>query len=102
MLGLVLLGLSWPVAVILPMTVYTAGVGLTLPPSQASAMTPFPDRAGAASSLLGIMQMGFAALVGIALGHGLGARAWPLALAVAASGTSAFVLFVLTRAARRI
>jgi MFS transporter, DHA1 family, multidrug resistance protein len=100
MLALVLAGLPWPVAVIMPMTLYAAGVGLTLLSSQASAMTPFPERAGAASSLLGIVQMGFAALVGIALGHALGERAWPLAAAVAASGTLAFALFLLSRGAR--
>ena len=38
-----------------------SGVGLTMPQAMASAMMPFPDRAGAASSLLGICQMSFAA-----------------------------------------
>lgn len=96
MLALVLAGPFSPLAVVLPMTLYTAGVGLTLPSAQASAMTPFPDRAGAASSLLGIFQMGFAALVGIALGHALGEKAWPLAAAVAASGALAWALFRLS------
>jgi DHA1 family bicyclomycin/chloramphenicol resistance-like MFS transporter len=100
MLLLVLAGLPWPFAVILPMTLYTAGVGLALPPAQASAMTPFPERAGAASSLLGIFQMGFAALVGIGLGHALGGEPWPLPAAIAASGVLAFVLFFLTRGVR--
>lgn len=102
MLALVLAGLPWPFAVILPMTLYTAGVGLTLPPSQASAMTPFPERAGAASSLLGILQMGFAALVGIGLGHALGSEPWPLPAAIAASGVLAFALFFLTRGLRAV
>ena len=78
----------------------SAGVGLTLPPAQASAMTPFPERAGAASSLLGIFQMTFAALVGIGLGHALGAEAWPLPFAVAITGTLAFALFHLSGRAR--
>jgi DHA1 family bicyclomycin/chloramphenicol resistance-like MFS transporter len=102
MLALVLAGLTSPFAILLPMTLYAAGVGLALPPSQASAMTPFPERAGAASSLLGIFQMGFAALVGIAVGHALGAEAWPLAAAIAASGVLAFALFFLTRGARAV
>lgn len=100
MLALVLAALPSPWAILLPMALYTAGVGLTLPSAQAAAMTPFPERAGAASSLLGIFQMGFAALVGVALGHALGTKAWPLAFAVAASGSLAFALFVLTRRAR--
>jgi DHA1 family bicyclomycin/chloramphenicol resistance-like MFS transporter len=63
-------------------------------------MTPFPERAGAASSLLGIVQMSFAALVGIALGHALGSETWPLPLAVAASGAAALTLFLASRRAR--
>src|SRR3954447_4349298 len=100
MLALVLAGVPSPFAVILPMTVYTAGVGLTLPPAQASAMTPFPERAGAASSLLGIFQMSFAAIVGIGLGHALGREAWPLPLIVAITGTGALALFYLSRRVR--
>jgi MFS transporter, DHA1 family, multidrug resistance protein len=102
MLALVLVGLPWPVAVVLPMTLYAAGVGLSLPSSQASAMTPFPERAGAASSLLGICQMSFAALVGFGLGHVLGHEAWPLPAAIASAGVLAFALFALTRGVRAI
>lgn len=100
MLGLVLAKVPSPLAIILPMTVYSAGVGLTLPPSQASAMTPFPERAGAASSLLGIFQMSFAALVGVALGHGLDREPWPLPFIIALMGVLALVLFVFSRQAR--
>ena len=56
------------------MAIYALGVGLTMPQAMASAMMPFPDRAGAASSLLGICQMTFAALLGIASGRRSGAR----------------------------
>ena len=55
--------------VLAPMVVYMAGIGLTLPSSMAGAITPFPDRAGTASSLVGFTQMTFAALVGIMVGH---------------------------------
>ena len=41
---------------------------------------PFPDRAGAASSLLGICQMSFAAMLGIVLGQNLDGSALPLPL----------------------
>jgi DHA1 family bicyclomycin/chloramphenicol resistance-like MFS transporter len=100
MLALVLLRVPSPAAVVGPMALYTAGVGLTLPSSQAAAMTPFPERAGAASSFIGIVQMSFAALVGIALGHALGREAWPLPVAVAASGAAALTWFRGTRRAR--
>ena len=38
--------------VLVPMVVYMAGVGLALPQSMAGALTPFPERAGAASSVV--------------------------------------------------
>jgi DHA1 family bicyclomycin/chloramphenicol resistance-like MFS transporter len=55
--------------VLAPMMVYMAGIGLTLPSSMAGAITPFPERAGTASSLVGFSQMTFAALVGVMVGH---------------------------------
>jgi DHA1 family bicyclomycin/chloramphenicol resistance-like MFS transporter len=75
--------------VLAPMVLYMAGVGLSLPQSMAGAITPFPDRAGTASSLLGFTQMTFAALVGIAVGHLVernpNALAWSIAFMGAAS-----------------
>lgn len=102
MLGLVAAGVPSSLAVTVPMTLYTAGVGLALPSTQASAMAPFPERAGAASSFLGICQMSFAALVGVGVGHALGASPLPLPAAVAAIGLSAWMLFRLTRQVRRV
>src|SRR3546814_10783316 len=57
------------------------GTGLGLPNAQAGAIGPFPHMAGSASALLGFFQMGFAALVGIAVGHGSGSS--PLAMIAA-------------------
>ena len=46
MLRLVALGPKSPAAVVVPMMVYLFGVGLLMPQSMASAMKPFPERAG--------------------------------------------------------
>jgi DHA1 family bicyclomycin/chloramphenicol resistance-like MFS transporter len=100
MAALMAAGISSPIAVLLPMALYTCGVGLTLPPSMALAMAPFPDRAGAASSFLGLCQMGCAALVGAGVGSLLGASAMPMALAIATTGTLALILFWTTRRIR--
>ena len=70
--------------VLAPMVVYTAGVGLTMPQSMAGALTPFPDRAGAAASLLGFVQMTFGAMVGIGVGQTLNHGSWALTIAIAA------------------
>lgn len=48
---------------VLPMTVYSTGMGLVLPNAMAVALRPYPDIAGTASALLGFVQM---ALSGIA------------------------------------
>lgn len=101
MLLLVLFGPRTSLAITLPMAVYSAGVGLVMPQSMAAAMGPFPDRAGAASSLLGICQMSFAALVGAGLGQALGSSALPLPLVVAVTGALALALFGASRQARR-
>jgi MFS transporter, DHA1 family, multidrug resistance protein len=97
----VLAGVPSSLAVTLPMALYAAGVGLTMPQAMASAMMPFPDRAGAASSLLGICQMTFAALVGIGLGQTLGASPLPLPAAVAAAGLLALAIFQGSAPARK-
>lgn len=68
MLGAVLAFPGTPWSITLPMVAYSAGVGFSLPQSMAGAMMPFPERAGAVSSLLGMLQMGFAAVIGTIVG----------------------------------
>jgi MFS transporter, DHA1 family, multidrug resistance protein len=94
MLTAMAFGPGWPFEVILPMAIYAMGVGLVLPQSSASSMMPFPDRAGAASSLLGLIQMSFAAIVGGGLGAVTSALFMPLFITVLGSAT----LFVFGRA----
>ena len=79
---------------------YMAGMGMALSQAQAGALLPFPDRAGAASSLVGVITHSTAALVGAALGHVLGQTAWPLAIAMALAGSLALLLWFLVRAGR--
>jgi DHA1 family bicyclomycin/chloramphenicol resistance-like MFS transporter len=88
-------------SVILPMMIYMIGVGLTLPQAQAAAMMPFPERAGTASSLMGIAQMGTAAAVGIGVSATLGGTGFALAAIIAALGLAATLVFRASREARR-
>src|SRR3984957_8014973 len=83
------------------MTIYLAGMGLALPQTQAAALTPFPDRAGTASSLLGFAQQSSAAITAVGIGQYLGQSAWPVAGTIAASGCMSLVIWVLTRNVRR-
>ena len=51
---------------LLPMLVFLFGMGLANPTGTALTMTPFGERAGSASALLGFMQMAVAALAIVA------------------------------------
>ena len=94
------LGLTSALSLVLPVAVYLAGLGMVLPQALAGALTPFPERAGAASSLFGFIQQSAAALCGAGVGWMLGQNAWPLAGAVAAMGCSALAIWLTTRALR--
>ena len=94
-------GIGLPTALVMAMSLYLAGMGLVLPQAQAGALLPFPDRAGAASSLVGLTQQTAAAILGAFLGHLLGKTAWPLAASVATVGCLALVVWALTRQVRR-
>jgi len=97
----VALGLTSALSLVLPVAIYLAGLGMVLPQAIAGAMTPFPDRAGAASALLGFIQQCAAALCGAVVGWLLGENAWPLAVVVAAMGFATLAIWLSTRALRR-
>lgn len=100
MLACVASGFGGALGVVGPMALYACGVGLTMPQSQAAAMMPFPDRAGAASSFTGLCQMLLSGCVGLLVGHLLEASALPLPLVMSAIGVAALVLFRASAAAR--
>jgi MFS transporter, DHA1 family, multidrug resistance protein len=93
-------GLPNAVWLVAAMAVYLAGLGLAMPQAMAGALTPFPDRAGTASSLMGFVQQTVAAIVAAVVGDYLGRSAWPVAGVVAAMGCLAFLLWALTRRLR--
>ena len=90
-------GVAWLVA---GMTIYLAGMGLAMPQTMAAALTPFPDRAGTASSLLGFSQQSCGAIAAAAIGAYLGRSAWPVAGTIAAMGCLAFFIWATTRKVR--
>jgi DHA1 family bicyclomycin/chloramphenicol resistance-like MFS transporter len=99
--AMVLLSLFAPksvLSVIIPMAFYTGGVGFIMPQSMAGAMQPFSDRAGAASSLLGLIQMSSAAIAGVVVGHALEyAPQWPLPIGIASLAFASIAVFLSTR-----
>jgi DHA1 family bicyclomycin/chloramphenicol resistance-like MFS transporter len=100
MVAAVAFGFMSAMSLVLPMAVYLAGLGMVLPQGIAGAMTPFPERAGAASSLFGFIQQTAAAVCGAAVGWFLGQSAWPLALGVAVMGFATLGLWLATRRLR--
>jgi DHA1 family bicyclomycin/chloramphenicol resistance-like MFS transporter len=101
MLGCVLAGFGNPWTITAPMVLYAAGVGFSLPQSMAGAMMPFPERAGAVSSLLGILQIGSAAFSGAAVGALIDRGPIVLVGAVAFFGFLALAILPLIRRAVR-
>jgi len=85
---------------VVAMAVYLAGLGLSMPQAMAGALTPFPDRAGTAASLMGVVQQMAAAIVAALVGDYLGRSAWPLAGVVAVMGCLTFLAWLLTRRLR--
>ena len=100
MVAAVAFGLTSAASIVLPVAVYLAGLGMVLPQGIAGAMTPFPERAGAASSLFGFVQQTAAALCGAVVGWYLGQSAWPLAVGVAAMGCATLALSLMTHGVR--
>jgi DHA1 family bicyclomycin/chloramphenicol resistance-like MFS transporter len=100
MMLVLMLGIHHVAAIVGPMAVSTCGLGLLFPQAIAGALNPFPDRAGAASSLIGFIQQTFAAAVSAAIGFSLGSSAWPMAATIAALGVLTFTLWLTSRRAR--
>jgi DHA1 family bicyclomycin/chloramphenicol resistance-like MFS transporter len=99
MLGFVLVGTisrdAWGVAAIVgPMVCYMIGTGITMPNAQAGAIGPYPRIAGAASALMGFLQMAIAALAGIGFGQLHDGTAVPMASLIALSALAAAACFV--------
>lgn len=88
------------VGFVAPMTLYLFGLGLAMPQALAGALQPFPERAGAASSLIGCVQQSVAASTGALVAHALGDTAWPLVIGIAVPGTAALAIWAATRGVR--
>lgn len=99
MLAFTFLAPSALMGLAIPQAIYAMGVGLSMPQSAAGALMPFPDRAGSVSSLLGIVQMSFAALVGAGVGMALPFGPIALTATTATMGLCAVLLLPVVRRA---
>jgi DHA1 family bicyclomycin/chloramphenicol resistance-like MFS transporter len=90
---LALAGITHPLAVVLPMFGFMVAFMLTMPPATAGALTPFPQIAGSAASLLSFCQFVVASSAALAVGLTCDDTARPMALAIAVASLAAFVAF---------
>jgi MFS transporter, DHA1 family, multidrug resistance protein len=97
MLILMIVSRASSAEVFLPMAIYAAGVGMVLPQASAGAMMPFPDRAGAASSLQGLLQMSFAATFAGLMSLGLSWSPLVMPMAISLMGCAAVAVFAIFR-----
>lgn len=101
--GVAMAGLAWAGvaavwAIVVPMIAFMAAFALILPQATAGAMSPFPDSAGMASSLLGVLQAGAGAVVSAALGLLDDGTQLPMTTAIALMGIGAvFSYFLMVR-----
>ena len=81
---------------------FLAFMGFTYPNAAALALAPFEKNAGTASSLLGVLQMGFGALASIAVSAYMNGSPFPMAAIIAANSVVAFLILVYGSLATRL
>lgn len=89
--ALALAGVPHWSAVVLPMILYLFGCSFIVPSATAAALSPFPQMAGAASSLLGALPFGLGALVSAGLAGAFDGTTRPMAFAIAGFGVAALL-----------
>jgi len=92
------LGIGHWLAVVLPFMVLLFGTALIVPSAVAAALSPFPQSAGSATSLLGAIAFAAGAIISTALGAAFDGTARPMAAVAALAGIGA--LFFERRLAR--
>lgn len=77
--------------VVVPMMGYAMGVGIVMPQGMAGAIGPFPRMAGVASALLGFIQMGMAACLGMLVGQFHDGTPLTMSAAIAGAGGATLI-----------
>ncbi len=83
-----------------PELLFFGGVGFVIPNCVAGALTPFPERAGAATSLAGFLQMTFSAITGVVVVYFISGSALPFALCTFFVSLAAVIIFSMSRQTR--
>jgi MFS transporter, DHA1 family, multidrug resistance protein len=89
-------------AIFVPELIFFCGVGFVLPNCVAGLLSPFPDRAGAATSLAGFLQMSFSAAVGLIVVALMRDTALPFVICTFLMSLGSCVIFLGSRTARAL
>ena len=100
MAGLALAGVDAAAAIVVPMAVFMFAFAFIVPAGQAAAMSIFPEIAGAASSMLGFVQLSLSALTGVAIGHFADGTQVPMAVAIGIVSVCPMPIYALAVRAR--
>jgi len=98
--GIALAALAWarvahPMAIVVPMFVFMIAFMTTMPQATAGALTPFPEIAGSASSLLSFCQLLIAASTALIVGMAFDGTQRPMATTIAAASILTFASYQL-------
>jgi DHA1 family bicyclomycin/chloramphenicol resistance-like MFS transporter len=93
MAALAWLGVREPLAVVVPMFVFMAAYMAVVPQATAGALTPFPEIAGSAASLLSFAQFVIAATAALVVGLAFDGTPRPMATGILAAAALTWVSF---------
>jgi MFS transporter, DHA1 family, multidrug resistance protein len=88
-----LAGARHPLTIVVPMFLFMVAFMMTMPPATAGALTPFPDIAGSASSLISFCQFVVASTAALIVGATFDGTTRPMAFAIAVASIGAFASF---------
>lgn len=94
MVALAFAGFDTVAAIVIPMFGFLIGVGLIMPNAMAGAIGPFPHMAGAASALMGFLQMGSAAAISFLIAHFYDGTQIPMTSTIAVTGLLSFAAYL--------
>ena len=91
--GLALAGIMSVAAIIIPFTAFKMSDSVIGPQATAAALSPFPERAGAASSLIGFIRQMTAALAAIIVGLLDDGTSLPIGMGILLAGIGPFLIY---------
>ena len=83
-----------PLALVGPGFAMMMGIGFVVAPATASGIAPFPEMAGAASALIGFIQMAASSITVLAVGLIFDGTARPMMIMIAVLGTASLIFFL--------